>query len=224
MAWGRSSCGKHTHIVYLQQREESCAIACTLMALQRKNRLNAAGMKYRRLEGKKVANKAITEDEVRQASQKHGGGGYYRPSAKDGGAKTNDPRYRLMADMMLATIGSEGTGTGLPNVARTLKALGINAVYRNGMSWPQIVAAARRGVVITAVGWRGGGGHAVLVEKVMTGWVKGRGLLRTRKPVSICVCDPISGARRLALPGNRPPIHRPPGGGAGTFKHEMVVL
>ena len=224
MSWRSSSCGKHTHRIYFQQRDESCAIACTLMALQRKNKLNSAGMQYRRLGGKTVTNKPLTEDEARLASQQYGGAGSYRPSANDAGAKTGDLRFRLVADMMLSFLGSEGTGTCLPNIARTLTALGVNARYVNNANWRQIVRTTRRGVVITAVGWRGGGGHAILVEKVGLGRAKGSGLFSKRVPVSICVCDPIFGAHRVAISGTKTPVFRPTGGTAGMFKKEMVVV
>jgi len=226
MAWGTSRCGKHRHRIYFQQREESCALACTLMALQRKNKLNSAGARYRQKRGLTVTNKPLTEDEARQASQLYGGSGYYRPSAQDGGANTSDLRYRMVADMMMQTLGSEGTGTCLPNIARTLTALGVPAQYRNNVNWAQVVAAAGKNVVISAVRWRGGGGHAILLEKVVRGWKKGKGLLSRRKRVnvSICVCDPIFGASRALLAGAKKPIYRPASGSAGTFSAEMVTL
>ena len=76
----------------------------------------------------------------------------------------------------------------------------------------------------TAVGWRGGGGHAILVEKVGLGRAKGSGLFSKRVPVSICVCDPIFGAHRVAISGTKTPVFRPTGGTAGMFKKEMVVV
>ena len=54
--------------------------------------------------------------------------------------------------------------------------------------------------------------------------MKGKGLFPSRKPVSICVCDPIFGAKRVKLAGAKVPVYRPEHGTAGTFAKEMVVV
>lgn len=77
---------------------------------------------------------------------------------------------------------------------------------------------------VWVVGHPGAGGHAILVEKVGLGRAKGSGLFSKRVPVSICVCDPIFGAHRVAISGTKTPIFRPAQGTAGVFKKEMVVV
>ncbi len=228
MGWRSCRCGKHTHRVFRQQKEESCLLASMLMALQRKGKLNAAGMKYRRLTKARVRNRPITEDEMRQASQRYGGKGYYRPGPTDVGAQVGDDMQAQLASMMVRRLGSEGTGTCLDNAARTLTRLGVQARHRKNLAWSSILKYVRKHVVIGAVRWTGGGGHAVLFERVRIKTVSEGSFWRRKRtvvPISICVCDPAGAAMLVALPedGKRP-IYRPRYGGTARFSSEIVVL
>lgn len=230
MAWTWSSCGKHSHRVFMQERDYSCVIACMLMALDRKKKLNTAGATFRRLAKKKIVSTAITAKEMRQASQQFGGPGYYRPSAIEVGAQVGSRQQDALASILTQQIGSSGYGTYFKNATHTLKRLGFSADYFPNASWQQILSFVGWSsyAVIGSVNWRGGGLHAVYLDgiayKTKTTW-KGLTFKRTKIPAALCVCDPGHGARRVVLHENgAKPTYRPATGSAAQFTSEVIVI
>jgi len=230
MGWTQSRCSKHSHRVFLQEKNYSCVIACMLMALDRKGKLSTAGATFRRLTKKKIVTRPITAKEMRQASQQFGGPGYYRPGAVEVGAQVGSPQQDALANILVRQIGSSGYGTYFQNAAHTLKRLGFSADHFTGVTWSRILSFVGWSsyAVIGSVNWRGGGRHAVFLEKLAYKTKttrQGLQFKRTRIPASICVCDPGYGARRVLLPENgAKPTYRPATGAAAQFTGEVIVI
>ena len=228
MAWHWCKCGKHSHHVFLQEKDYSCEIACMLMALQRKGKLNTAGMGFRKLMKRKVVNKPMTAREMREASQELGGVGYYRPGTGEVGAKVGKESHDKLAKILISSLGSAGSGTYFTNAEKTLQKLGFRADYFPSVKWGQVVKFVKDYVVIAQVNWKGGGFHAVVLENLR--WKNVTqvvfGVQRKRKvTASLCVCDPGYGAKLLGLsPKGLKPIYRPGKGVAAQFTGDIVVV
>ena len=90
MSWHQITHGGHQHWVYQQQKSDECAIACMLIALQRRNKLSTSGTLYRKKRGVRAnTQKQITAGELRDASSRFGGKGHYKPGLVDAGVRTD---------------------------------------------------------------------------------------------------------------------------------------
>jgi hypothetical protein len=200
------------------------------MALERKGKLNSAGVTFRRLTKQKVVNRPITAPEMRLASQKFGGPGYYRPSAVEVGGRKEKDHDKKLAKIFVKQLGSTGPGTYFKNAAHTLKRLGFSVDHFSGVTWQQLLEFVgwKSYAVIGNVSWKGGGLHAVLLEKLRWKTKTTTRLGKVEKvkvPASLCVCDPGFGAKLVDLPTDGPkPIYRPSSGAAGQFTGDILVL
>ena len=125
---------------------------------------------------------------------------------------------------------SSAAGRSLSFAAQALAERGVEAAVWKWRRWTRKACEEVRGEADGVRGIQGprivqvGGvlaGKALTPEKICDGHSEVGGSV---VPVSICVCDPIFGAYRVAIPDTKTPVFRPTGGTAGMFKKEMVVV
>jgi hypothetical protein len=144
----RLECG-HVHVHCRQRKTDECAIACAAMVI---------AMKKARY---------VDLDTLRQTSQALGGL-YYRPSARDAGARVDNPVQRQLAMIMQHAVKGyvgEDAGTGIINVKAILQQYGVSGnQHENDVAGRIDAAAASNGMAIAFVAWNSGGAHFIVVH------------------------------------------------------------
>jgi hypothetical protein len=106
-------------------------------------------------------------DTLRQTSQALGGL-YYRPSARDAGARVDNPVQRQLAMIMQHAVKGyvgEDAGTGIINVKAILQQYGVSGnQHENDVAGRIDAAAASNGMAIAFVAWNSGGAHFIVVH------------------------------------------------------------